>query len=261
MTYAAHLGRKAVVKVIALVADTLSSLRNVARALGGVPTGGSFALLVAGYVALRAPGVGPAGSLLASGKLGKAERVFATDFRAGGADSSFASVLAEAEPTSIADTKAARPDTTTVNRYLSYDASARSVALTLVAAANSARGGFNFNGGSAGDQTITVPLGWTIDIDFRNHDAVPHSALVMAVESPLPSIPEKPAFPRAYTSHLIDGLPAQTGHDGMRFTADQAGDYLIACGVPGHALSGMFIRFVVSAEASAPSDTGTIATP
>jgi sulfocyanin len=158
------------------------------------------------------------------------------------------------------DTGAAQPGTTRINRYLAYDSSARSVALTLVAAANSAQGGFNFNGGSVGNQTITVPLGWSIDIDFQNHDVVPHSAVVIAAQSPLPAVPEKPAFPRAYTSHLIDGLPAQKGHDTMRFTASPAGDYLIACGVPGHALSGMFIRFVVSANAAAPSDSGTIAT-
>ncbi|HEU6450080.1 MAG TPA: sulfocyanin-like copper-binding protein, partial [Gemmatimonadaceae bacterium] len=102
------------------------------------------------------------------------------------------------------DTGAAQPGMTKINRYLAYDSSARSVALTLVAAANSAQGGFNFNGGSVGNQTITVPLGWSIDIDFQNHDVVPHSAVVIADQSPLPAVPEKPAFPRAYTSHLID---------------------------------------------------------
>ncbi len=160
----------------------------------------------------------------------------------------------------IRDTGAAQAGMTRVDRYLSYDSSAKSVALLLIAAANSAQGGFNFNGGSAGNQTITVPLGWSIDVDFQNHDVVPHSAVVIADQSPLPAIPENPAFPRAYTSHLIDGLPAQKGHDTMQFTASKAGDYLIACGVPGHALSGMFIRFVVSAGATAPSDSGTIAT-
>jgi sulfocyanin len=159
------------------------------------------------------------------------------------------------------DTGNAQPGMTTVNRYLSYDPSAKSVALTLIAAANNAQGGFNFNGGSVGNQTITVPLGWDINVDFQNHDVVPHSAVVIAAQDPLPAMPEKPAFPRAYTSHLIDGLPAQTGRDTMRFTASRAGNYLIACGVPGHALSGMFIRFVVSADATAPSETGTIATP
>lgn len=159
------------------------------------------------------------------------------------------------------DTGTAQPGMKSVNQYLSYDSSAKSVAIKLIAAANSAQGGFNFNGGSVGNQTITVPLGWTVDIDFQNHDAVPHSAVVIVAQDPVPAIPENPAIPRAYTSHLVDGLPAQKGHDTMQFTANRAGDYLIACGVPGHALSGMFIRFVVSADATAPSDSGTIATP
>src|SRR4051812_46327392 len=68
--------------------------------------------------------------------------------------------------TGIDDTTSAQPGTTVVNRYMSYDSSAKSVAITLIAAANSALGGFNFNGGSTGNQTITVPLGWTVDIDF-----------------------------------------------------------------------------------------------
>jgi sulfocyanin len=159
------------------------------------------------------------------------------------------------------DTTADQSGKTVVNPYMSYDSASKSVAITLVAAANSAQGGFNFNGGSSGNQTITVPLGWTVEIDFQNHDVVPHSALLTAAQSPLPAVPDKPAFPRAYTSHLIDGLPAQTGQDNVQFTANGAGDYLIACGVPGHAQSGMFIRFVVSDSATVPTDTGTIATP
>jgi tRNA A-37 threonylcarbamoyl transferase component Bud32 len=70
-------------------------------ALGGVLAIGTFVLLVAGYMALRALGVGPEGSLLASGKLDKAERLIVTDFRAGGGDSSLASVLAEAVRTDL----------------------------------------------------------------------------------------------------------------------------------------------------------------
>ena len=159
------------------------------------------------------------------------------------------------------DTTADQPGKTVVNPYLSYDSASKSVAITLVAAANSALGGFNFNGGSSGNQTITVPLGWTVEIDFQNHDVVPHSALLTAAQMPLPAVPDEPAFPRAFTSHLIDGLPAQTGQDNVQFTADGAGQYLIACGVPGHAQSGMFIRFVVSDSATVPTDTGTIATP
>ncbi|HEX6534051.1 MAG TPA: serine/threonine-protein kinase [Gemmatimonadaceae bacterium] len=70
-------------------------------ALGGALAVGAFALLVAGYMALRALGIGPAGSLLAAGRLSTREPLLVTDFRAGGADSSLASVVAEAVRTDL----------------------------------------------------------------------------------------------------------------------------------------------------------------
>ncbi len=152
------------------------------------------------------------------------------------------------------------PGDTKVNQFVSYNATGKTVTIALFAALNSAQGGFNFNGGSSGNQTITVPLGWKVHFDVHNDDAIPHSAILIADQTPIPSSPSKAAFPRAYTDHLTDGLPAQTGNDTMDFTATPAGNYLIACGVPGHAPSGMYIRFVVSATAKTPTNTGTIAT-
>jgi sulfocyanin len=161
-------------------------------------------------------------------------------------------------PTRRAGAAVDSSDSTVVNKYLSYDSSDSTVYIELVAAATSALGGLNFNGGSSGDQTITVPVGWTVDIDFHNDDAIPHSAIVIEDQKPIPAAPSKAAFPRAYTAHLFDGLSPQTGHDTMQFRADQAGHYLIACGVPGHAVSGMYINFMVSPTASTPTNTGTI---
>ena len=152
------------------------------------------------------------------------------------------------------------PGDAQVNQFVSYNATKKTVSITLYAALNSAQGGFNFNGGSSGNQTITVPLGWAIHFDVTNTDAIPHSAILIINQSPIPNAPSNPAFPRAYTDHLIDGLAPQNGHDTMDFTATPAGNYLIACGVPGHAPSGMYIQFVVSAAAHAPTNTGTIAT-
>jgi uncharacterized cupredoxin-like copper-binding protein len=38
----------------------------------------------------------------------------------------------------------------------------------------------------------------------------------------------------------------------MRFAAQPAGEYLIACGVPGHGAAGMWLRLRVSATATIP---------
>jgi sulfocyanin len=140
------------------------------------------------------------------------------------------------------------------DEFMSFDAASKSVKLQMIAALGSANGGMNFNGGAKGNQTITVPEGWTVNMHFVNKDAIPHSAIVIEKQEPLPVIPQDPAIPRAYTSHVTDGLPTD-GTDDTSFKASKAGNYVIVCGVPGHGPSGMWINFVVSADAKEPSYT------
>lgn len=139
-----------------------------------------------------------------------------------------------------------------VNDFLSYDATARAVHVALIGAFGGANGGMNFNGGAKGSHTITVPVGWSVTMEFVNKDAIPHSAIVVRDTLPLPVAPEQPAIPRAYTLDVTAGLPTG-GTDQMRFTPTKPGRYLIICGVPGHGPAGMYIRLVVSSRASAPS--------
>ena len=143
---------------------------------------------------------------------------------------------------------------TKVNEFMSYDATAKSISLKLYAAHGSVNGGMNFNGASNGGATITVPVGWKVSWMFKNEDAIPHSAIVIANKMPFPAQPQDPAIPRAYTQDVTAGLPTN-GTDQTTFTAAPAGSYVIACGVPGHAPSGMWINFVVSADAKAPTYT------
>jgi sulfocyanin len=143
---------------------------------------------------------------------------------------------------------------TKVNEFMSYDPAAKTVSLKLFAAHGSVNGGMNFNGASNGGATITVPAGWTVSWSFKNEDAIPHSAIVLANKMPFPAQPQDPAIPRAYTNDVTGGLPTN-GTDQTTFKATTAGQYVIACGVPGHAPSGMWINFVVSADAKAPAYT------
>jgi len=136
--------------------------------------------------------------------------------------------------------------------WLSFDAAARSARFQLIAGLTGLNGALNFNGFSDGGLTFVVPLGWQTEIDFRNHDGMlPHSAEVIAPQTPLPIQPLDPAIPRAFTLRLAEGLISEAT-DTMRFTAQPAGDYLIFCGVPGHGAAGMWIRFQVSASAKVP---------
>jgi sulfocyanin len=166
-----------------------------------------------------------------------------------------AAPAAATAPASTAASAAASDSSVKVNEFLSYDPAAKTVSLKLFAAHGSVNGGMNFNGASNGGSTITVPVGWTVSWSFKNEDAIPHSAIVLANKMPFPAQPQEPAIPRAYTSDVTAGLPTN-GTDQTTFKASPAGEYVIACGVPGHAPSGMWIHFNVSADAKVPSYTG-----
>jgi hypothetical protein len=97
-----------------------------------------------------------------------------------------------------------------------------------------------------------VPPASTVVMNFVNLDGTPHSAEVIADKDPMPNIGGDPAIPTAYTTDLTQGL-AQGGKDVMRFTAPPSGSFRIFCGVPGHGLSGMWIRFKVDPAAKSPS--------
>ena len=137
--------------------------------------------------------------------------------------------------------------------WLSFDPAAKTARFQLVAGLTGLNGALNFNGFRDGELTLVMPVGWMTEIDFRNHDGMlPHSAEVIAPQTPLPAQPVSPAIPRAFTLQLATGLPPE-GTDVMRFAAQPAGEYLIFCGVPGHGASGMWIRLRVSATAQAPT--------
>ncbi|MEA2724756.1 MAG: hypothetical protein QOH59_2527 [Gemmatimonadales bacterium] len=135
---------------------------------------------------------------------------------------------------------------------LSYDAASKTVTFALEAGAPGAAGPFNFNGYSNGGATLTVPPGSTVVMNFVNLDGTPHSAEVIADKDPMPNMGGDPAIPTAYTTNVTQGLP-QGGKDVIRFTAPPTGSFRIFCGVPGHGLSGMWIRFKVDPAAKSPS--------
>jgi len=141
--------------------------------------------------------------------------------------------------------------------WLSVDATSRTATFELIAGLTGANGALNFNGFTDGRLTLTVPVGWRVVMHFRNHDGMlPHSAEVIDDVHPLPLQPVTPAFPKAFTLRLAEGIPSE-GRDDLRFIADKGGSYLIFCGVPGHGASGMSIRLMVSTSAPQPSLAAT----
>jgi sulfocyanin len=141
---------------------------------------------------------------------------------------------------------------TAPSKPLSYDAATKTVTFALEAGAPGKTGPFNFNGYSNGAATLTVPASSKVVLNFVNLDGTPHSAQIIADKDPMPNGGGDPAIPAAYTKDVTQGLP-QGGKDVISFTAPASGSFRIFCGVPGHGLSGMWIRLKVDPAAKAPS--------
>lgn len=133
------------------------------------------------------------------------------------------------------------------------------VHLTLISGWNTANAGFNFNGGAYGHMVVTVPLGDKVEATYTNNVAVFHDVDIIPYQKPLPSHSATPAFPgaRSPLPAFKPGGPPPTlnGPKTFSFVATKAGTYMIICGVPGHALAGMWDTFVVSPTAKAASIT------
>jgi tetratricopeptide (TPR) repeat protein/TolB-like protein len=89
---------------LAVKASPHVTWRRAAR--GGIAAITVFALLVVGFLVLRVLGIGPAGSLLASGKLNAQDRVLVAAFDAASKDSALGDVLSEAVRTNLSQSRA-----------------------------------------------------------------------------------------------------------------------------------------------------------
>jgi len=145
------------------------------------------------------------------------------------------------------------PASSTPDSLLKWSPATKTVTFKLIAGVpGRAKSPFNFDGYTDGELTLTVPEGATVVFNFVNDDGTPHSAQVVPDAKPLPNMAlDQPAIARAYSRAAGEGI-AQFGTDVIRFKAAPAGNYLVICGVPGHALSGMWIRFTASPTATQP---------
>ncbi len=82
------------IATLALKAAPNVSWYKTAR--GGMYAFGTFIVVIAVFMAMRAFGIGPAGSLLASGKLNKSDELLLTDFRTTNTDSTLGRVVSDA---------------------------------------------------------------------------------------------------------------------------------------------------------------------
>src|ERR1041384_3315841 len=74
--------------------------------------------------------------------------------------------------------------------WLTADTASNTATFELMAGLTGLNGALNFNGFRDGGLTLTVPLGWTVVMHFRNHDGMfPHPAGVTPPPHPLPPVP------------------------------------------------------------------------
>ena len=135
--------------------------------------------------------------------------------------------------------------------FMTFDADARRVDLTVIAAFDKSNSGYNFNGAPHGTALLTVPVGWQVRIAFSNRDVIPHSAVAIRQPKVAPLRVPTPAFSGAATRSFQRGLPPGA-EDYFTFVATPAGDYLISCGATGHLVLGTFLQLRVSADATTP---------
>ena len=140
----------------------------------------------------------------------------------------------------------------TMPSWFQVDNDARTVSMTITAGSTTENNYWNFNGVTKGAMTITVPEGYTVTVELVNNDPVMAHSLGISTEiSSFSGAPEPvPAFPGAITSNpasmMESTMPGQ--RESIQFTVDQAGNYSMVCYIAGHALTGMWVYFNVSAD-------------
>jgi Sulfocyanin (SoxE) domain len=134
---------------------------------------------------------------------------------------------------------------------LTYTAATHTVSFALTAGEGA---GYNFNGYANGALVVKVPTGSTVEVTMRNTAAdLSHSVLVSPWTDRTKGSGLTAAFPGAAPADFETGVTSHDQPIHFRFTAAKAGTFALACGVPGHALIGMWDEFDVVDGLAVPS--------
>jgi sulfocyanin len=144
---------------------------------------------------------------------------------------------------------------TQINKYTYANLQKKTVLFIVTAGVGDNNAGFNFDGYSKGDATFTVPVGYGVTFEFSNTQRIPHSLGVTSNHTGQLNTPVF-GFGPVETAGAIAGLKEGLYQVvGLAANPSVAGNYYLTCLVPGHAASGMWVNFVISTTATAPSIT------
>lgn len=175
------------------------------------------------------------------GRERRSVRLGASEPPTGGRDAMFSGFVGLAAVATTALVIAASAGGATNPRsFMSWDAAARVVHLTLQAGLGPANNGFNFDGYGRGDMQARVPVGWRVVVSCQNRGGMRHSCSVVKG-----SLSIRPAFAGATTADPLRGLaPGRSAT--FSFRASRTGSFRIACLVPGHEQARMWDVLEVS---------------
>ncbi len=140
----------------------------------------------------------------------------------------------------------------TMPQWMLVDNETRTVSMTITAGRTAENNRWNFNGAIKGEILITVPVGYEVTLEFVNDDPVMVHSLGISTETGSfgATVDATPAFPGAMTQNttsMVDAtMPGQ--RETIVFTPDATGEYTMVCYIPGHAVTGMWVYFNVSAD-------------
>jgi sulfocyanin len=153
-------------------------------------------------------------------------------------------------PATAGEPEAPAPGEMTMPDWYQYDEANNAVTLDIVSGNVPANNYWNYQGYANGEVTVVVPVGAEVTLNFTNEDPnMAHSIGVAPFTSnPPASVAPDPVFEGAITSNATSMTEGTlTGEsETITFTASEAGEYSLACYIPGHAVSGMWIGFNVS---------------
>lgn len=157
-----------------------------------------------------------------------------------------------------AQTTATQATTAPAGNKLPYDASNKTVYVTLETRTSN----YDFNGSTRGKLIIYMPAGWGLVVKYVNNDpnGIPHSVGIVANNTATPKSAD-PTKDGNLVAWAPDGSKGQqaykegigSGESTLLVASSvQKGVYWIACGIPGHVTSGMWIVLVSSDSVTEP---------
>ncbi|AWR99106.1 sulfocyanin [Metallosphaera hakonensis] len=135
-------------------------------------------------------------------------------------------------------------------------ASNKTVVISLVALSSAST--FNFNGTSFGQMTIYVPAGYSLELKFTNQESLQHNLLLVMNDTPTPNAADLSSDGKillfvgtSSSAYTIQGISSGQTAVGV-YGPINPGTYWLACGISGHAESGMWVNLVVSQNVTTP---------